>query len=649
MEGNKLRKVPCVSGFSGNESDGNTSSGSGSDSPFPLLTVSQLSPNVTSSVCNASLSPMSPAAAPDIPSTSPPNKRDSSPRDSPGRWNEEEHLLFLKGLEIYGKSWKKISQIVKTRTVVQIRTHAQKYLIKIEKAKKLGLTGTVMMNGKAITSSTKGKGGAGGQKGLKAVTLPQVSFPSSVHTGIAKTHGSHKQRSKDHPVAPFSGPLSQAPGTQERLLEASSLMPGSVGAVNTYAAMCEDGGEAFYSAFSSGSSSGGATSSSACSSVTSSSAPHSPVVSGGEGEKGDGEEPRQSGSEFQDLEGFHHDHEYRQVEGEENPLDVDLACLFFNDEGHFHPDKAMEHSTLLLDPHPHLTLERQPQPPSQNLNYHGPQEPLESGMDQVMSRQPAIRQPSSHQQQQQQLLQEGKVLQGLPHQQLAPPQSACTPRLLPPLLSTVGSSSSITASLGGRPKQHQQQLQQLYLQQQQQQQHSQLKQEQPGQHVPEQAGNRDLHVRQQQQQEVQGYECQGRAQPPGDAREDRGLGIPGHHHNSSREHELLQPEPPVLDDFTQLNNAWLSHEGGAEACEDGKIMTHLKKGGGALLVGTAAASGGLSQGENPTSLSFMGQPQNAFQGGSVPCMGMLEPGPHDEDFLSRFMWEGEDTALTAVV
>lgn len=73
-------------------------------------------------------------------------------KDQPGRWNEEEHMLFLKGLEIYGKSWKKISQIVKTRTVVQIRTHAQKYLIKSEKAKRLGLQGQVMMDGKAVTS-----------------------------------------------------------------------------------------------------------------------------------------------------------------------------------------------------------------------------------------------------------------------------------------------------------------------------------------------------------------------------------------------------------------------------------------------------------------------------------------------------------------
>jgi len=42
-----------------------------------------------------------------------------------GRWTKEEHDLFLKGLELYGREWKKIAAIIPTRTVVQIRTHAQ--------------------------------------------------------------------------------------------------------------------------------------------------------------------------------------------------------------------------------------------------------------------------------------------------------------------------------------------------------------------------------------------------------------------------------------------------------------------------------------------------------------------------------------------
>lgn len=51
-----------------------------------------------------------------------------------GRWTKKEHELFLEGLRLYGKSWKKISSLVNTRTLVQIRTHAQKYLQKQSKA-----------------------------------------------------------------------------------------------------------------------------------------------------------------------------------------------------------------------------------------------------------------------------------------------------------------------------------------------------------------------------------------------------------------------------------------------------------------------------------------------------------------------------------
>ncbi|OQR98394.1 hypothetical protein THRCLA_06726 [Thraustotheca clavata] len=50
-----------------------------------------------------------------------------------GRWTKKEHALFLEGLKLYGKSWKDISALVGTRTLVQIRTHAQKYLQKQNK------------------------------------------------------------------------------------------------------------------------------------------------------------------------------------------------------------------------------------------------------------------------------------------------------------------------------------------------------------------------------------------------------------------------------------------------------------------------------------------------------------------------------------
>jgi SHAQKYF class myb-like DNA-binding protein len=47
-------------------------------------------------------------------------------------------LAFIKGLELHGKGWKKIANMIKTRTVVQIRTHAQKYFLKLSKARQNG-------------------------------------------------------------------------------------------------------------------------------------------------------------------------------------------------------------------------------------------------------------------------------------------------------------------------------------------------------------------------------------------------------------------------------------------------------------------------------------------------------------------------------
>lgn len=58
--------------------------------------------------------------------------------ENTGRWTAEEHRLFLQGLEQHGKGWKKIASLIKSRTVVQIRTHAQKYFQKLAKARQNG-------------------------------------------------------------------------------------------------------------------------------------------------------------------------------------------------------------------------------------------------------------------------------------------------------------------------------------------------------------------------------------------------------------------------------------------------------------------------------------------------------------------------------
>jgi SHAQKYF class myb-like DNA-binding protein len=68
--------------------------------------------------------------------------------ENTGRWTAEEHRLFLQGLEQHGKGWKKIASLIKSRTVVQIRTHAQKYFQKLAKARQNGEEGDISMEGR---------------------------------------------------------------------------------------------------------------------------------------------------------------------------------------------------------------------------------------------------------------------------------------------------------------------------------------------------------------------------------------------------------------------------------------------------------------------------------------------------------------------
>jgi SHAQKYF class myb-like DNA-binding protein len=73
--------------------------------------------------------------------------------ENTGRWTAEEHRLFLQGLEQHGKGWKKIASLIKSRTVVQIRTHAQKYFQKLAKARQNGEEGEVIMEGRGGSES----------------------------------------------------------------------------------------------------------------------------------------------------------------------------------------------------------------------------------------------------------------------------------------------------------------------------------------------------------------------------------------------------------------------------------------------------------------------------------------------------------------
>ncbi|CAM9847120.1 unnamed protein product [Ectocarpus sp. 8 AP-2014] len=50
-----------------------------------------------------------------------------------GRWTKQENSDFLDGLERYGKQWKAIAKLVKTRTTIQTRVHHAKYVLQRER------------------------------------------------------------------------------------------------------------------------------------------------------------------------------------------------------------------------------------------------------------------------------------------------------------------------------------------------------------------------------------------------------------------------------------------------------------------------------------------------------------------------------------
>ncbi|CAN0096335.1 unnamed protein product [Scytosiphon promiscuus] len=111
-------------------------------------------------------------------------------KENTGRWTYDEHRLFLRGLELHGKGWKKIASLIKTRTVVQIRTHAQKYFQKIAKAKQNGDHGEVAMDSKGNSSRRKSRGRRRMEDLLRGSTAvapslqPYVAGAGAVETGL---------------------------------------------------------------------------------------------------------------------------------------------------------------------------------------------------------------------------------------------------------------------------------------------------------------------------------------------------------------------------------------------------------------------------------------------------------------------------------
>ncbi|KAL5173664.1 Protein REVEILLE 6 [Glycine soja] len=49
-------------------------------------------------------------------------------------WTEPEHDKFLEAIQLFDRDWKKIEAFVGSKSVIQIRSHAQKYFLKVQKS-----------------------------------------------------------------------------------------------------------------------------------------------------------------------------------------------------------------------------------------------------------------------------------------------------------------------------------------------------------------------------------------------------------------------------------------------------------------------------------------------------------------------------------
>eukprot|EP00826_Nyctotherus_ovalis_P038558 TRINITY_DN361_c0_g1_i10.p1 TRINITY_DN361_c0_g1~~TRINITY_DN361_c0_g1_i10.p1 ORF type:complete len:205 (+),score=40.23 TRINITY_DN361_c0_g1_i10:78-692(+) len=57
-----------------------------------------------------------------------------------GRWTKDERARFVEGLKRYGKNWKKVEVFVGTRSATQVRSHAQKYFLRLRQQNKIAPT-----------------------------------------------------------------------------------------------------------------------------------------------------------------------------------------------------------------------------------------------------------------------------------------------------------------------------------------------------------------------------------------------------------------------------------------------------------------------------------------------------------------------------
>lgn len=132
--------------------------------------------------------------------------------ENTGRWTAEEHRLFLQGLEQHGKGWKKIASLIKSRTVVQIRTHAQKYFQKLSKARQNGEEGEISMDSRGGPSAIAvGLTTVGGLPTGKRRRLTTGTKRRAISSVVASVHREGKKMIASQEAAGVPCPIPHLP------------------------------------------------------------------------------------------------------------------------------------------------------------------------------------------------------------------------------------------------------------------------------------------------------------------------------------------------------------------------------------------------------------------------------------------------------
>jgi SHAQKYF class myb-like DNA-binding protein len=137
-----------------------TAAAAASQKPVPVITPKEPASAATSSTLTTITTPSSS------------RQTVTGEKEKIGRWSEEEHKVFLQGLAKHGKQWKIIAGMIGTRTVVQVRTHAQKYFQRMERAQNGGSSSAAINKASSSPKRKMSLPASLPSRGKKAKTSP---------------------------------------------------------------------------------------------------------------------------------------------------------------------------------------------------------------------------------------------------------------------------------------------------------------------------------------------------------------------------------------------------------------------------------------------------------------------------------------------